>query len=94
MKLCVKRIYCSSCRLSVRAREEYANGLDRIICSKCGRAIRIGNGIFWRLPKEGELASRGLTGSHPVPKGKKTPLSNARKPARDVRTAGGRGRMR
>jgi len=53
MKLCVRKIYCDSCRKLVRCREEQANGNIRELCSKCGKLLRFREGLAWRYVREG-----------------------------------------
>lgn len=48
MKICVKKIYCSNCRRLVRCREQATNGAVQVICSRCGKLLRIWNGITWQ----------------------------------------------
>lgn len=50
MKLCVKKIYCSSCRQLVKGQEqEMGKGNIQLLCSRCGKPLYIWNGITWRL---------------------------------------------
>jgi transcription initiation factor TFIIIB Brf1 subunit/transcription initiation factor TFIIB len=75
MKLCIKKIYCPYCRQAVSAQEQSSNGQDRIVCSKCGQAICIGNGIYWRQAQEGETMSSKDADGRFAGKAKKTKLS-------------------
>jgi hypothetical protein len=56
MKLCIKKIYCPRCRVPVRGVEPHYDGPYRILCSKCGHAICVSNGSYWRRGQEGESA--------------------------------------
>ena len=75
MKLCVRKIYCPNCREAVRGVEPHYDGPYRVLCSKCGHAICVSNGIYWLWGQEGESTpgrepEGGLSG-----KGKKTSRS-------------------
>lgn len=56
MKLCIKKIYCPNCRQAVKGVEPPYDGPYRILCSQCGLAICVSNGIYWRRGQEGESA--------------------------------------
>ena len=47
MKVCVKRIYCSSCRRLVNCYEQAANGIIHVLCRRCGKLLRVWNGVRW-----------------------------------------------
>ena len=78
MKLCVKKIYCPTCKQAVRAREQYGNGQDWISCSKCGRTIRVGNGIYWRAATGSEIVPGSQAGSTKVVEAAKKKTRKAR----------------
>jgi hypothetical protein len=48
LKLCIKRIYCSSCKALVNSREQKTDGGTQIICNKCGLTIRFKEGDVWK----------------------------------------------
>ncbi|MCX5999463.1 MAG: hypothetical protein NTU41_07685 [Chloroflexi bacterium] len=74
MKLCIKKIFCPNCRQSVKGQEQGNNGQYRVLCSKCGKAICITNGMYWRRAKEGESTLGMDTEGGSAGKGKKTRL--------------------
>jgi len=54
MKLCIKKIYCSSCRRLVKGREQQMENRDiQVLCSRCGRLLYVWNGVTWRYIPEG-----------------------------------------
>ena len=85
MKLCIKKIYCPHCRQTVKGVEPPYNGPWRVLCSKCGQAICVSNGIYWRPCQEGESAPVPETEAAPAAKAKKTRVSKP-KPAGKVST--------
>ncbi len=48
MKILAKKIYCSDDKRLVRGKEEKGNGNLNIICSVCGKLLRIWNGLNWK----------------------------------------------
>ncbi len=57
MKLCIKKIYCDSCQVLVKCREQEANSGTQILCSKCGRPLWLLDGAlpgntFGRVPQQ------------------------------------------
>ncbi len=75
MKLCIKKIYCPHCRQAVKGVEPPYNGPWRVLCSKCGQAICVSNGIYWRQAQEGETMPGKDTDGRFAGKAKKTKLS-------------------
>ncbi len=52
MKILVKKTYCGTCQRLVTGREQKANNVTRIACSRCGRVLWAGDGITWRSVRE------------------------------------------
>ncbi len=52
MKLYIKKIYCNGCQRLVSTRKQKANSSIRVLCSRCGRVLRVWNGIVWRGLRE------------------------------------------
>ena len=75
MKLCIKKIYCPKCRQAVKCVEPPYNGPYRVLCSKCGHAICVSNGIYWRRGYEGESKPVGETERASAGKAKKAKAS-------------------
>lgn len=75
MKLCIKKIYCPNCRQAVKGVEPPYNGPYRVLCSKCGQAICVSNGIYWRRALEGESTPASETEGGSAGKAKKTRVS-------------------
>jgi hypothetical protein len=72
MKLCVKKIYCPHCRQAVKGVEPPYTGPCRVLCSKCGQAICVSNGTFWRPGQAGESIPVTETKGGSAGKAKKT----------------------
>ncbi len=66
MRLCIKKIYCSTCRRPVAAVEPPGDPPYRILCSKCGMTICVSNGIYWRRGVPGEAAPAREPSSAPA----------------------------
>ena len=66
MRLCIKKIYCSTCRRPVAAVEPPGDPPYRILCSKCGMTICVSNGIYWRRGVPGEAAPAKEPSSAPA----------------------------
>ena len=75
MKLCIKKIYCPKCRQAVKGVEQTGNGRCLILCSKCGQAICVSNGIYWRRALEGESTPASEAKGKPAGKAKKAKAS-------------------
>lgn len=75
MKLCIKKIYCPKCREAVRGVEPPYDGPYRILCSKCGQAICVSNGIYWRRGEDGESTPGQETEGGSAGKAKKKSLA-------------------
>ncbi len=52
MKLCVKKVYCPSCQKLVSCHEQKVDSQSQVLCSKCGRPLRLWNGVSWRYLPE------------------------------------------
>ena len=85
MKLCIKKIYCPKCRKAVKGVEPPHDGPYRILCSKCGFAICVSNGIYWRRGLESESRPASEAEGKPAGKAKKTRVPKA-KPVRKLST--------
>ncbi len=48
MKLCVKKVYCPSCRKLANCREQITNNTLRVVCSRCGGTIWTKEGTVWK----------------------------------------------
>ena len=53
ISLCAKKIYCSACGRLIRCREQKNNGKTNVLCTRCGKLLRVWDGIRWRYVKEG-----------------------------------------
>ena len=47
MKVCVKKIYCSACQRLVNCYEQATNGTIHVLCRRCGKLLRVWNGVRW-----------------------------------------------
>jgi len=48
MKILAKKVYCLNDKRLVRGKEEHSNGNINIVCSVCGKLLRIWNGMAWK----------------------------------------------
>ncbi len=54
MKIIVKRIYCSKCQRLVRGREDKTGNASCIVCVRCGKVLRVADGVAWRSVREAD----------------------------------------
>ena len=54
MRLCIKKIYCNSCKKLVMGREKRVDSHTHILCSKCSRLLRVPEGGTWRYMSGGD----------------------------------------
>jgi hypothetical protein len=48
LKLCIKKIFCGSCKTLVTCREQKTDGGIQLLCNKCGQTIRFKEGDAWK----------------------------------------------
>ncbi len=51
MELCIKKIYCPSCRKLVKPIEQWNADIIIVLCPLCNEPIRTWDGNRWRLKK-------------------------------------------
>lgn len=52
MRLCNKKVHCSSCGGLVRCKEQKTNGGAKVSCARCGRTLYVLEGGSWRPARE------------------------------------------
>jgi len=55
VRVVIKKIYCSHCRLLVKGEEKPEGRNTLVYCSKCARLLHFWNGIFWKPVRDEKI---------------------------------------